>query len=129
VVTLLAVGAALWALLPGPPPALVPLTAARAAGDVLFDTDDVAFVDVLALRAGGAEVLFHSATAGAKGALGTGDDRYRLAADAPVVVVVASPLPLQDMDRVAAGLDVVALDDLGARLRERYAGAAVAVLR
>ncbi|MFZ5482475.1 MAG: hypothetical protein ACOZNI_37275 [Myxococcota bacterium] len=127
-VALLATGAALWTLLPGPPAALVPLTAAREPGAVVFDTEDTAYVDVLARTPSGLEVVFHSDAAGDKGALGTGDGRYRFATDAPVVLVVASPAPLDDMERVAAGLAGAEPETLVERLRERYTGAAVASL-
>lgn len=127
---LLAAGAAAWALFPGPPPSLVALQAHAEPGAVVFDTDDAAWVDVLAVRGGTVEVAFHSGTVGDKGTLATGDGRYRLAHAAPSFVVVAAPGPLEEVERVVAALPAgpEAATVLADRLRERYAGAAVAVV-
>jgi hypothetical protein len=94
----------------------------------VFDTDEAAWVEVIALRAGRAEVVFHSGTPGDKGQLATGDGRYRFTADADAFVVVAGPRALDGLDRVLGVLPPGAerpVDVLVERLRERYPEAAV----
>ncbi len=108
--------------------AAMPLHAAVEPGSVVFDTDEAAWVEVIALRAGRAEVVFHSGTPGDKGQLATGDGRYRVTADADAFVVVAGPRALDGLDRVLGVLPPGAerpVDVLVERLRERYPEAAV----
>ncbi|MDP2314150.1 MAG: hypothetical protein Q8P41_14705 [Pseudomonadota bacterium] len=127
-VALLAVAAGVWTFQPGVPPTDVALEAHAQPGAVLFDTDDDAWVEVIALRDGRAEVVFHSDTPGAKGALATGDGRFRLETEADALVLVASRVRLDGVERVLGVLppsDVRPVDVLVARLRERYVGAAV----
>jgi hypothetical protein len=131
-VALLAVAAAAAALPRDRAPALVSLDAQGTAASVVFDTDDSAWVDILAVHGPRAELLFESASPGDKGALGTGDGRYTLAAGpgTDAIVVVASPTRIEGLDRVLQGLPD-GDDSVGAlveRLRDRYTGAAVAAV-
>ncbi len=110
----------------------VALEAVREPGAVLFDTDEDAWVDVLAIRAGHVEVVFHSEHPADKGRLGTGDGRYRVVAEADDLVVIASPGPIEGVDRVVQGMPKGAdayTTTLVNRLRDRYAGAAVTAIR
>lgn len=129
-VGLLAVFAALWALLPGPPRPVYSLTAERALDGVVFDTDDAAFVDVLRVSGNLVDHAFHSDTPGDKGAIGTGDGRFRVAGDGQGWVVVAAPAELGGVDQLLGSLPAAeAPEELGRRLRERFPDAAVAVVR
>jgi len=127
-VTLLAVAAGVWAADPVTTPPQVALDAQSEVGGVVFDTDDHAWIEVIALRSGRAEVVFHSESPGDKGALATGDGRFRLAAEGDALVLVASPSRIEGVDRVVGVLpptEARPVDVLVERLRERYAGAAV----
>lgn len=130
-VALLAVAAGLFAFRSPGSVAEVSLSAERVAGAVVFDTADDAWVEVIALRGGRAEVVFHSDAPGTKGALATGDGRYRVASDADAFVVVAGKSSFDGLDQVVAVLP--ASDDpaglLAERLRERFPNAAVSALR
>ncbi len=128
VVALLAALAGIVTLRGGGGDAALGLEAAMDRGGVVFDTDDAAWVEVVALRAGHPEVVFHSAAPGDKGQLGTGDGRYRFGGQADAFVVVASPTRLDGVDRVLGVLPPGAerpVDVLVERLRERYPEAAV----
>jgi hypothetical protein len=127
-VTLLAVAAGVWAADPVSVPPQVALEAQGEAGGVVFDTDDHAWVEIIALRSGRAEVVFHSDSPGDKGTLATGDGRFRLSAEGDALVLVASPTRIDGVDRVVGVLppsDARPVDVLVERLRERYVGAAV----
>lgn len=179
VLGLLVAGAAgAYAALPSRVDPDVGLSARIDRGMLVFDVDDAAFVDVLVVRGLSPALAFHSETAGDKGALSTGDGRYRLvdvaaparaaalapaadpasdvvapatpgplaepaapSADAqtspavtapsappkPAWIIVAAPSRLDDTAIVAqAATDI---DDAIARLRARYPGAAVRLVR
>lgn len=129
-VGLLAVFAALWALLPGPPRPVYTLAADRAADGVVFDTDDAAFVDVLRVNGNLVDHAFHSDTPGDKGAISTGDGRFQVTGEGQGWVVVAAPSPLSGVDQLLGNLPAAeAPTELGRRLRERFPEAAVAVVR
>ena len=116
--------AAMQAREPGP---LFVVRASRDATGVTFDTDDSAFVDVLAIAPDRAEVVFHSATPADKASLVTGDGRYHAEVDARPLLVVASPTRIEDAAIVvAAARDV---DDARVRLHSRYPEAAIVVIR
>jgi hypothetical protein len=103
------------------------LSAVRTAGAVVFDTDDEAWVEVLAVDTEGAEVLFHSEGPDDKAALATGDGRFRVIVGERPVLVVAAVGALADVDAVmAVSRD---LDDARERLQARYADAAVVAVR
>lgn len=125
---LVAVAVGLWVLLPPRDAADVPLTVEPAAGGVRFDTDDEAWVDVVAIRGGTPSLLAHSEEPLTKAAWATGDGRYELPVEADEVLVVARSTRLDEMDLViaaqAGGTDGATLAE---RLRERFPGAAVAV--
>ncbi len=127
-VGLLAVAAGVWTVQPSTPATDVALEALFEPGGVLFDTDDDAWIEVIALRGGEADVVFHSDSPGAKGKLATGDGRFRFDTDADALVLVASRARLDGIERVLGVLpvgDARPIDVLVGRLRERYAGAAV----
>lgn len=127
-VGVLAAAAGAWTLYGGGDASGIALVASVEPGAVVFDTDDAAWVEIIALRAGRPDVVFHSDTPGDKGTLATGDGRYRLPADADAFVVLASPERLDGVDRVLGVLPPGAerpVDILVERLRERYTGAAV----
>ncbi|MES2638896.1 MAG: hypothetical protein V4850_05420 [Myxococcota bacterium] len=127
-VGLLAVAAGVWASLPVPTTTDVMLEARAEADGVVFDTDDEAWIEVIALRGATADVVFHSETPGDKGKLATGDGRFRMQTEADAIVLVASRSRLVGIDRVLGVLppsDVPSVDVLVERLRERYVGAAV----
>lgn len=127
-VALLAVAAGVWASLPVPAASDVLLVAKAEAGGVVFDTDDDAWIEVIALRGTQADVVFHSESPGDKGRLGTGDGRFRIQTEADAVVLVASRSRLTGIERVLGVLppsDMPAKDVLVKRLRDRYAGSAV----
>ncbi|MFN7147319.1 MAG: hypothetical protein ACK4YP_26360, partial [Myxococcota bacterium] len=127
-VGVLAAAAGAWTLYGGGPTSGITLEASVEPGAVVFDTDDAAWVEIIALRSGRPDVVFHSDTPGDKGELATGDGRYRLSAAADAFVVLASPERLDGVDRVLGVLPPGAerpVDILVERLRERYTGAAV----
>lgn len=115
-------------LLPSAPEPGPELAARIDRGTLLFDVDDDAFVEVIALdEGGGARLVFHSETAAAKGTLATGDGRFRLDAGAPAYLVAASTEAMADAGLVAASAG--GAKDAVARLEERFPGAAVALVR
>lgn len=123
---LVAIAAGVWVSVPGPVGPRTELEAAADAGGVVFDTDDRAYVDVIAIRAGTSSLVFHSEGPADKGALATGDGRYRLAAEADAFLVVAALVPLADLplvvSAVPSGTDT---STLRSRVRERYPSAAL----
>lgn len=127
VVGLMATAAGTWALLPAPPPPDVALEAQRTGEGVRFDTDDAAYVDVLALRGGTLSLVAHSERPGDKGAWATGDGRYALPVDADQVFVVARSTSLEDMDRLVDGFvgETATAAEVRRRLRDRFPGAAI----
>jgi len=130
VVAACAVAAGTWSLLPGPPPADEPLSAERTVDGVMFDTDDDAYVDVLALHGGVVTLAFHSASAGDKGTLATGDGRYTLSADGDSYLVVAHGEVMDGIQPLIDGFSGTQADakEVQTRLRDRFPGAAVAIL-
>lgn len=130
VLGLIAVAVGTATLLPGRPPADVALTAQAVPSGVRFDTDDAAFVDVVALRGVDVSLVFHSASREAKGALATGDGRFSLDVDGDALFVVARSTELDEMDRVVDGFggSGVDADEVRDRLRDRFPGAAVTLV-
>jgi hypothetical protein len=128
VAALLAAVVGAWTLGgPGPEPA-VPLQVTKAGDGLLFDTADDAFVDLVAVRAGGPTVVFHSVSPADKGRMATGDGRYHLRDDAAAFVAIASDDPIEGLDRVLEVLPSGGerpLEVMIERLRERYPDAAV----
>lgn len=127
-VGLCALAAGVWTLRDGGFDAPVALDASWQRDGVVFDTEDAAWVEVVSLRGGRAELAFSSDAPGDKGQLATGDGRYRLSGTADAYVIVASPKAIDGIDRVvdalATGGDRPAAA-LAERLRERYPGATV----
>jgi len=121
---LVAVAAGVYVSLPGEVGPSAAVEAAAQAGAVVFDTDDSAYVDVIALRSGSATVVFHSVSPADKGAVATGDGRYKVVADADQFLIVASSRPLEDLplvvQAVPSGTDASMLKT---RVRERYPAA------
>lgn len=113
----------------GPPPE-VELEAAAADGGARFDTEDAAFVDVLAVRAGSVSPLLHSTSPADKGAWATGDGAYQVRAEADALVVIAAASPMDDSAAIAAGMGNASggVEELVRRVRDRYPRAAVAVV-
>lgn len=127
---ILALFAGVLVSLPDRPQAEVELRAQAAPDGVRFDAGEDAFVDVVALRAGGASVAFHSATPADKGDLATGDGQYALVAAGDAFLVVGARSALDDLDRVLAGFaGGVDPAELAERVRDRYPTAAVEVVR
>jgi hypothetical protein len=127
-VGLCALAAGIWTLRDGGFDAPVALDAAWQRDGVVFDTEDAAWIEVVALRGGRAEVAFASAAPGDKGQLATGDGRFRLQGSADAYVIVASPTAVEGIDRVVGALAVGGerpAATLAQRLRERYPGATV----
>jgi hypothetical protein len=124
---LLAVAAGLFAFRDQGRVAEVPLTVERESGGLVFDTSDQAWVEVVALDGARANVVFHSDSPGSKGAIATGDGRYRVASLAGAHVVIAGTSAFDGLDQVLAV--VPATDDparlLAERVRERFPNAAV----
>ena len=92
----------------------------------MFDTDDTAYVDVVAIDGRAGTTLFHSETPSDKGSIATGDGRYGLAADSDFVVVLTAPQPIPNV----VGLSALA-DDPGRyadAVRELVPGAGITVL-
>lgn len=130
VVGLLALAAGTWALLPSRADADVPLEATRDAAGVVFDTDDEAYVDLLALRGGTLSLVLHSVTPLDKAELATRDGRYRVALDADVVFLVARSSRLDGVEALVGGLSGVPADrdEVRRRLLDRFPRAAVATV-
>ncbi len=127
---LVAAAAGAWAALPPIAAPDVELTARADRGTLVFDVDDAAFVDVLSVHGLTPTLAFHSETAGDKGTLSTGDGRYRVhgaPTSTPVWIVIAARSRLDDTAIVAQAAANV--EDAVSRLRARYPGAAVKLVR
>ena len=127
---LLALLAGVLVSVPSRPDPDVVLTARATPGGVRFDTAEDALVDVIAVRPGGASVVFHSATAADKGDLATGDGQYEIQATADSFLVVGGLEPFADLELVLAGFG--GSDDARAlvvRLQDRFPTAAVELVR
>ncbi len=123
---LLAVGAGVFAWTHRAPPPAFPASASRTQEAMVFDTDDTAYVDVVAIDGRAGTTLFHSETPSDKGSIATGDGRYGLAADSDFVVVLTAPQPIPNV----VGLSALA-DDPGRyadAVRELVPGAGITVL-
>ncbi len=116
-------GLAISAAEPGP---RFSVTATRDAEGVRWDTDDDAFVDVVAVSADRAEVLFHSRSPADKAVLATGDGAYRVDVDARAVVIVASSTEFQDSALLLAAPSAEAARD---SIRARLPEAAITIVR
>lgn len=114
----------------GLPPEVELEATAAVDGGARFDTEDAAYVDVLAVRAGSVSPLLHSTSPADKGAWATGDGAYLVRAEADALVVIAAASPLEDTTAIAAGIGAATggVDELVRRVRDRYPRAAVAVV-
>jgi hypothetical protein len=101
--------------------------AERVGDRVIFDTDDAAWVDVLAVDSTRSEVIFHSEAADDKATLASGDGRYRLPADDRPLLVVSAPMPVADSAAIVAVS--ASADEARSRLIALYPDAAVALVR
>lgn len=129
-VALLAAFAALLADHAARPGPEVPLTAAWEGAGVVYDTDDAAWVDVVAVRGGTVSVVARSQSVADKAAHATGDGRFRVDAEAEALVVLAGGESFHDLEAVLLGFSggTATVDGVARRLRERYPRAAVAVV-
>lgn len=123
----LAAVAAVAAMQAAEPAPRYELDAERIAADVVFDTDDNAFVDVYAVSPERAEVLFHSETVADKASIATGDGRYRTPADDRPLVLVSSPVAITDATVIVAAARDAA--DARVRLHSRYPEADIVLLK
>jgi hypothetical protein len=122
----LAAGAGVLAMAASEPGPRFDVSARRDAAGVRWDTDDEAFVDVIAVSAESAELLFHSASPADKAVLATGDGAYHVDADGRAVVIIATATEFQDSSLVLAAKDAA---DARARIRARVPEAAVVIVR
>lgn len=123
----LAVAAGAYAMVASRPEGTPELSGTREVDAVVFDTNDEAYVDVIAIGPDRAELLFHSTSPADKAALATTDGRYRTPADARPVVIVSAGTALPDTELVATSARDAA--DARARLRAAHPDAAVLVVR
>jgi hypothetical protein len=123
----LAAAAAFIAFSPPTPEAIYALTASRVGDEVVFDTDDGAYVDILSVSEASSQLVFHSESTADKAVLSTGDGRFRVVVDHRSVLVVASNEPIAGSRGVVGRANSVGeARDL---LRSEYPGAAVVVVR
>lgn len=108
------------------PPAVFAVSAGRTASTLTFDTDDGAYVDVIAIDGHLASSLFHSVALADKGGIATGDGRYAVESDADVIVVVTSPAPIPALGGVGELVDDPGR--LGDAVRRDVPGAGILVL-
>lgn len=125
-VATLAVAAGVLAMTTSAPVAQYEVSASRDAGGVRWDTDDKAYVDVLAIAPDRAELLFHSASPADKAVLATGDGAFRVDVDDREVVIVVTPTEFGDTSLVLAAQSA---DQARERIRARLPEAAVVIVR
>lgn len=102
---LIATMAGLYAWTHRAPPPVFPIAASRTSDEVVFDTDDAAYVDVVGVDGRVGSALFHSAAPADKGAIATGDGRYAVPTEADYVVVVTADRPIDNVVGLAALAD------------------------
>ncbi len=127
---LLAVVLGTWTLTSDAPgPGQMALTAEAQPGAVQFDTDDLAWVYVVATSPGGANAVFTSARAADKGDIATGDGGFRVEGAADRWIVVASPTKVDDFVTVlTAGPVGESASAIADRLTARWPTANVRVV-
>ncbi|MSP54246.1 MAG: hypothetical protein EXR69_01365 [Myxococcales bacterium] len=108
------------------PPAVFAVSADRTAATLTFDTDDDAYVDVIAIDGHLASSLFHSGAPADKGEIATGDGRFAVDSEADVIVVVTSSAPIPPLGGVGELVDDAAA--LGDAVRRDVPGAGVVIL-
>ena len=102
---LVAVAAGLYSWTHGALPPRYAVTAVRQYEQVIFDTEDAAYVDVVAIDGRVGSSLFHSAAPADKGAIATGDGRYTVESNAEYVAVVTADQPIENVVGLAALAD------------------------
>lgn len=122
----LAIAAGVMAMSASEPGPAFDVTARRDAGGVRWDTDDNAFVDVIAVSGDRAELLFHSTSPADKAVLATGDGAYHVDVDDREVVIVATTSEFGDGPLVLAAPTGAQARQL---IRARLPEAAVVIVR
>jgi hypothetical protein len=99
---LIAVAAGLYSWTHSALPPRYAVTGVRQHEQVIFDTEDAAYVDVVAVDGRVGSALFHSAEPADKGAIATGDGRYAVESNAEYVAVVTADQPIENVVGLAA---------------------------
>lgn len=102
---LITVAAGLYTWTHSAPPPRYAVSGVRLQERVVFDTEEAAYVDVVAVDGRVGADLFHSVNPADKGAIATGDGRYAVESNAEYVVVVTADQPIENIVGLAALAD------------------------